>query len=67
MFLAEVSGSIHAGLAACGSAIGIGLVGAKATEAIGRNPGATTTIVTYAIVFIALSESIFFLAWLLVH
>ncbi|MDB4744836.1 ATPase, partial [Verrucomicrobia bacterium] len=37
-----MSGSIHVGLAALGSAIGVGFVGAKAAEATGRNPGAST-------------------------
>ena len=36
--LAEMSGSIHVGLAGLGSAIGVGLVGMKASEAVGRNP-----------------------------
>ena len=38
--LAEMTGNIHVGLAALGSAIGVGLVGMKASEAVGRNPGA---------------------------
>jgi F-type H+-transporting ATPase subunit c len=68
MFLAELSGSVHVGLAAGGSAIGIGLVGAKATEAIGRNPGALGTILMVAILGMAMSESILFLAlFLLPH
>jgi len=33
-------GSIQVGLAGLGSAIGVGLVGMKASEAVGRNPGA---------------------------
>lgn len=74
MFLADVSGvqgasgSIHVGLAACGSAIGIGLVGAKATEAIGRNPSQIGTILMVAILGMAMSESILFMAlFLLPH
>ena len=38
--LAEMCGSIQVGLAGLGSAIGVGLVGMKASEAVGRNPGA---------------------------
>ena len=34
----NMTGSLHIGLAALGSAIGVGLVGAKAAEATGRNP-----------------------------
>ena len=37
--LGEMSGSIAVGLAGLGSAIGVGLVGMKASEAVGRNPG----------------------------
>ena len=38
--LAQITGSIHVGLAALGSAVGVGLIGMKAAEATGRNPGA---------------------------
>ena len=53
---------IHIGLAALGSAIGVGLVGAKAAEATGRNPGAAGVIRTQAIIFAALAEGIVFIA-----
>ena len=53
---------IHIGLAALGSAIGVGLVGAKAAEATGRNPGAVGEIRTEAIIFAALAEGIVFIA-----
>jgi F-type H+-transporting ATPase subunit c len=42
--LAEMTGNIHIGLAALGAAIGVGFIGAKASEAVGRNPGAATQI-----------------------
>ena len=35
-----MTGSLHIGLAAVGSAIGVGIIGMKAAEATGRNPGA---------------------------
>ena len=54
--------SLHVGLAALGSAIGVGLVGAKAAEATGRNPGASTKILTAAIIFAALAEGVVFIA-----
>ena len=44
--MAEMSGSVHVGLAGLGSAIGVGLVGMKASEAVGRNPGAFGKIIT---------------------
>ena len=52
----------YIGLAALGSAIGVGLVGAKAAEATGRNPGAAGEIRTHAIIFAALAEGIVFIA-----
>jgi F-type H+-transporting ATPase subunit c len=60
--LAELGGSIHIGLAALGSAIGVGIIGMKAAEATGRNPGATGAIRNQAILFAALSEAIVFFA-----
>lgn len=68
MFLAEVaseaviSGNITVAVAALGSAIGVGLVGAKAAEAVGRNPGAFGQILTIGIIGMALAEAIVFYA-----
>lgn len=64
--LAELQGSIHVGLAAVGSAIGVGLIGMKASEAVGRNPGAAGAILTQAIISSALAEGIIFFAIFLV-
>ncbi len=60
------SGSIHVGLAALGAAIGVGLIGMKASEAVGRNPGASTKILVQAILAIAFAEAIVFYALFLV-
>ena len=60
--LTSVVGQIHVGLAGLGSAIGVGLIGAKAAEATGRNPGAAGAIRNIAIIFAALSEGIIFFA-----
>jgi F-type H+-transporting ATPase subunit c len=60
--LAEMTGNIHVGLAALGSAIGVALVGMKASEAVGRNPGAFGRIITLAVLGMALSEAIVFYA-----
>ena len=49
-------------LAALGGGIGIGLLGAKAAEATGRNPGAAGGILTIAIILAALIEGIVFFA-----
>ena len=55
-------GNIHVALAALGAAIGIGLLGAKAAEATGRNPGAAGNILTISIILAALIEGIVFFA-----
>jgi F-type H+-transporting ATPase subunit c len=61
-FLAEVEGNIHVGLAGIGAGFGVGLVGAKAAEAVGRNPGAQGQIMTIGIIFAALAEGLIFIA-----
>jgi F-type H+-transporting ATPase subunit c len=48
--------------AALGAAIGIGLLGSKAAEATGRNPGAAGPILTLSIILAALIEGIVFFA-----
>ncbi|MDR3411678.1 MAG: ATP synthase F0 subunit C [Formivibrio sp.] len=66
MLAAELSGPIHVGLAALGAAIGVGLIGKGASEAVGRNPGASTKIMVQAILAIAFAEAIVFYALFLV-
>ena len=46
------------GLGAIGPGIGIGIIGGKATEAIGRNPEASAKIQTIMILTIAFAEAI---------
>jgi F-type H+-transporting ATPase subunit c len=60
--LAEMSGNLHVGLAALGAAIGVGFIGMKASEAVGRNPGAATKILVQSILAIAFAEAIVFYA-----
>jgi F-type H+-transporting ATPase subunit c len=60
--LAELTGNLHIGLAALGAAIGVGLIGFKAAEASGRNPGAAGDIRNIAIILAALAEGIVFFA-----
>lgn len=50
------------GLAAIGGAFGIGILGSKAAEATGRNPGAATPILVISIILAALIEGIFILS-----
>ena len=64
--LAELSGSLHVGLAALGAAIGVGLIGMGAASAVGRNPGASTKIMVMMILSIAFAEAIVFYALFLV-
>jgi F-type H+-transporting ATPase subunit c len=44
--------------AGLGGALGVGMVGAKAAEAVGRNPGAFGQILTISIIGMALAEAI---------
>jgi len=65
--LAELSGNLHVGLAALGAALGVGFVGMKASEAVGRNPGAATKVLVQSILAIAFAEAIVFYALFLVR
>jgi F-type H+-transporting ATPase subunit c len=53
-----LGGSVTLGGAGLGAGIGVGLVGAKAAEAVGRNPGAFGRVLTVAILGMALAEAI---------
>jgi F-type H+-transporting ATPase subunit c len=68
---ANLSGNMSAievGLAAGGAAIGIGAVGAGASQAVGRNPGAVGIILAISLTIIAISEGTFILvAFVLAH
>ena len=58
--ISALSGNFHIGLAALGSAIGVGFVGMKASEAVGRNPGALTPILVIAAIAMGLAEGLTF-------
>ena len=60
--LAEMTGSIHVGLAAMGVGIGVGLTGLGMSTAVGRNPGAFTQVLVHGILAIAFTEAIVFYA-----
>jgi F-type H+-transporting ATPase subunit c len=51
-----------AALAAVGAGLGIGILGSKAAEATGRNPGAATPILVISIILAALIEGVFILS-----
>ena len=62
-----MTGSLHIGLAAFGAAIAVGIIGSKAADAVGRNPGAATPILVQSILAIAFAEAIVFYALFLVR
>jgi F-type H+-transporting ATPase subunit c len=53
-----LAAAIAMGMGAIGPGIGIGLIGGKAVEAIGRNPDAASQIQTVMILCIAFAEAI---------
>ena len=60
--LAEITGNIHVTAACLAAAIGVGMIGKGACEAVGRNPGAATQILVLAILSTACAEGIVFFA-----
>ena len=62
-----MTGSLHVGQAALGTAIGVGLIGMGASTAVGRNPGAATKVMVQSILAIAFAEAVVFYALFLVR
>ncbi len=64
MLLAEAAynAKFALAIAGTGAAIGVGMVGSKAVEAVGRNPGAFVPVLVLAILGMALAEAIAFYA-----
>jgi F-type H+-transporting ATPase subunit c len=62
-----MTGSLHIGLAALGAAIAVGIIGMKASEAVGRNPGSSTKVMVQSILSIAFAEAIVFYTLFLVR
>ena len=60
-------GNLHVGLAVLGAALAVGMIGMKASDAVGRNPGAATPILVQSILSIAFAEAIVFYALFLVR
>ncbi len=54
----HITGGIIIGLGALGPGIGIGLIGAKAMEALGRNPDANGKILPAMLLAMAFAEAI---------
>ena len=62
-----LTGNFHVALAVLGAALAVGLIVMKASEAVGRNPGAATPILVQSILAIAFAEAIVFYALFLVQ
>lgn len=64
--IAVIEGNLHHGLqgaiGCAAAAIGVGLVGMKAVEAVGRNPGASGKVLVQSIIGMALAEAVAFYA-----
>ena len=60
--IAEISGNINVAAAAIGVPLGIGLIGFKACEAVGRNTEAATKVLVQSIIAMAFAEAIVFFA-----
>jgi len=58
--LADITGSLHIAFGAAAAAIGVGMIGTKAVEAVGRNPGASGKVLVQSILGMALAEAIAF-------
>ncbi len=59
-----ITGNLTMAIGGAGAAIGVGLVGSKAVEAVGRNPGAFGNILTLSIIAMALAEGLGIIAYL---
>ena len=62
LIIAEIYGNLTSSAGLLGAAIGVGLIGTKAVEAVGRNPGAATKILVQSIIGMALVEGLGVLA-----
>ncbi len=60
--MGSISGSIQGALGCLGAALGVGLVGMKSVDAVGRNPGAFGQIMVLGILGMALAEAVAFYA-----
>ena len=58
-----ITGNVTQAVGGAGAAIGVGLIGSKAVEAVGRNPGAFGNILTLGIIAMALAEGLGILAF----
>lgn len=57
---AGITGNLHVALGCAAAAIGVGMIGTKAVEGVGRNPGASGKILVQSILGMALAEAVAF-------
>ena len=67
LLFAEITGNLNIALTAVAVAVSIGAIGLKASDAVGRNPGAATKILVQSILAIAFTEAIVFYVIFLVR
>ena len=63
----NIAFGIQGGLGCLGAAIGAGIAGSKAAEAVGRNPGAFGKILVIGILGMAFAEAVAFYSLYLGH
>ncbi len=71
MMLAEaaaagLTGSFHIAVVGAGAAIGVGMIGSKAAESIGRNPGAFGNILVLSLLGMAFAEGLAILTFFVI-
>ena len=66
MWLAELVGSLPVALVGLGAALGVGMVASKASESIGRNPGAFGQIFIVSLLGMAFAEGLAILVFFVV-
>ena len=60
-----ITGSVTSALGALGGALGVGLIGYKACESVGRNPEASGKVLIQSILAMALAEGVAILCLLM--
>ena len=62
LILAAIEGNINVAAAALAVPLGIGLIGMKACESVGRNPESAPKVLVQSIIAMAFAEAIIFFA-----
>jgi F-type H+-transporting ATPase subunit c len=62
ILLAAIEGNINVAVAALAVPIGIGLIGMKACESVGRNPECAPKVLVQSIIAMAFAEAVIFFA-----